>query len=236
MKTAPLLCLGLGLLLSQLLTGQTQSKPSTVSRKLFEVEKSVEDLRKEMAALRQQINEMEIRTSIPEIRKEINRLIQVPELSHEIMLKNGTIVKGKILHEDLDILVVQTQIGQLTISKKEIRETRPADLPKAKCVIDGAIKEEVHENKRVYRGRIKNEGIRRADFPRIAFYLYDETTNLVAADSVIVAGTYHMFLSGVQTDATIEPGQTFNFVCEVPVPPKKAIAYYVRKVAWEEFE
>lgn len=50
--------------------------------------------------------------------KVITILINVPELTHEILLNNGTIVKGKVLHEDLDRIIIQTQIGLLTISKK----------------------------------------------------------------------------------------------------------------------
>lgn len=112
--------------------------------------------------------------------KVIPILINVPELTHEILLNNGTIVKGKVLHEDLDRIIIQTQIGLLTISKKEIKLTRPAEIPKAKCIIDGPITEKVHEDKRIFKGKIKNEGIRRADFPKIIFHLYDEATNLIA--------------------------------------------------------
>lgn len=210
-------------------------KKISISKKFFKVDQNIDELRKEMAELRKQVREIEIRTSVPEIRKEINKLINVPELTHEILLNNGTVVKGKILHEDLDKIIIQTQIGQLTIFKSEIKLTRPAEVPKAKCVIDGPITEKVHEDKREFRGKIKNEGIRRADFPKIIFYLYDEATNLIASDSTFVAGNFHMYQSGVQTDATIEPGQSFPFECSVKFPTGSSVSYYIKKISWEEF-
>ncbi|MCD6205243.1 MAG: hypothetical protein J7L22_06240 [Candidatus Marinimicrobia bacterium] len=222
------------ILLTQL--SYSQKKTITVSQKFFEVDQDIESLQKELADIRKQMRELEIRVSIPEIRKEINNLIQLPEMTHEIILNNGTVVKGKIIHEDMDRVVIQTQIGQLTLSKSSIKLTRKADLPKANCIVDGPITDEVHENKRIFKGKIKNEGIRRADFPRIIFYLYDEGTNLLASDSTIIAGNYHMYKSGVQTDATIEPGNTFNFECEVDIPEDAKVSYYIKKIKWEEFD
>ncbi|MBL7068036.1 MAG: hypothetical protein ISS29_09345 [Candidatus Marinimicrobia bacterium] len=222
------------ILISQLTFSQT--KKTTVSRKFFEVDQNLESLRKELAEVRKQMRELEIRVSIPAIRKEINKLIQLPEMTHEIMLKNGTIVKGKIIHEDLDRIIIQTQIGQLTLSKNTIKLTRKADLPKANCVVEGAITDEVYENKRVFKGKIKNSGVRRADFARIIFYLYDEGTNLLGADSTFISGNYHMYKSGVQTDATIEPGRTFTFECSVDLPEEVLVSYYIKEIKWEEFE
>jgi len=215
---------------------KAQKTTTTVTRKFFEVDQNIESLRQEIAELRKQVRELEVKTSVPEIRKEINKLIQMPEMTHEIMLKNGTIVKGKIISEDLDWIIVQTQIGQLTISKNDIKLTRKADLPKANCVADGPITDQVFENKRVFQGKIKNTGVRRADFPRIIFYLYDENTTLIAADSTFIAGDFHMYQSGVQTDATIDPGRSFSFECEVTIPPKKPVSYYIKEIKWDELE
>ena len=209
---------------------------TTVTQKFFEVDQDIETLRKELADVRKQMRELEIMVSIPEIRKEINNLIQLPEMTHEIILNNGTVVKGKIIHEDMDRIVIQTQIGQLTLSKNTIKLTRKADLPKANCIIDGPIVDQVHENKRVFKGKIKNDGVRRADFARIIFYLYDEGTTLLASDSILISGNYHMYKSGVQTDATIEPGRTFNFECEVDIPQDAKVSYYIKKIRWDEFD
>ncbi len=214
----------------------SQTKKTTISKKFFQVDQNINELRKELAQLRKQVREIEIRSSIPEIRKEINKLVQVPELTHEIVMNNGTVVRGKILHEDMERVIIQTQIGHLTISKRDIKTTRPAELPKAKCIEEGAIKEEIYENKRVFKGKLKNEGIRRADFPRIVFYLYDETTRLIAVDSTFIAGDYHMYRNGVQTDATIDPAKSYPFECQVEFSKGDVVSYYTKKIFWEEFE
>ncbi|MFH1214028.1 MAG: hypothetical protein V1681_08050 [Candidatus Neomarinimicrobiota bacterium] len=214
---------------------QTKTK-NTTAQKFFETDKSIEQLRKEMAQIRQQIRDIELRTSTPEIRKEINRLVPVPEITHEIILKNGTVVKGKIIHEDIDKIIVQTNIGQLTIATGDVRISREAELPHAKCVLDGPITTKIFDDKTTYTGKIKNDGVRRADFPQITLQLFDDATKLIATDSVIVAGGYHMFLSGVQTDATIEPGQSFIFECTISYPAKSKVSYYIPKIRWKEFD
>ena len=45
-----------------------QAQKTTISKKFFEVDQSIEELRKELAELRKEIREIEIRTSIPEIK------------------------------------------------------------------------------------------------------------------------------------------------------------------------
>ncbi len=225
-----ILLIGLGLE-----TGVAQSTDAQqVTGRFFELEQSIDELRQELKNLRQEVHEIEIRASLPEIRKEINKLIEVPEMTHEIVLTNGTIVRGKIIHEDIDKLIIQTQIGQLTIYKKEIKLTREAQKPKAKCVFAGAIREEIYEDKRVYKGKIKNEGLRRADFPRVIFELYDENTQIVNQDSSFIQGAFHIFPSGVQTDATIAPGESYAFQCPVMVPDTARVSYYIKKIKWEE--
>ncbi|MDD5539565.1 MAG: hypothetical protein PHG61_02615 [Candidatus Marinimicrobia bacterium] len=214
----------------------TKTKTTTTAQKFFDTDKSIEELRKELSVLRQQIRDIELRTSTPVIRKEINKLVPVPDITHEIILKNGTVVKGKIIHEDIDKIIVQTNIGQLTIFKADVRISREAEKPHAKCVLDGPITTKIFDDKTIYTGKIKNEGARRADFPQIRLQLFDDATRLVAGDSVIIAGTYHMFLSGVQTDATIEPGQSFSFELTISYPAKSKVSYYIPKITWEEFE
>jgi len=226
------------ILLSLTLSGLAQqtAPKATLTQRFFELEKSLEEVRKEMASLRQQVREIEVRASMPTIRAEINKLVQAPEITHEIVLNNGTVVRGKITQEDLSKVIIQTNIGELLISKNDIKITRAAAKLHAKCVLDGPISTKIFEDKTIYTGKIKNEGERRADFPQIAFTLYDEATRLVAQDSVIVSGNFFVFKSGVQTDATILPGQSFPFECTVTYPAGSKISYYVPKITWEEFE
>ncbi|HPC36135.1 MAG TPA: hypothetical protein P5268_02235 [Candidatus Marinimicrobia bacterium] len=215
---------------------QLAGKKTATTDQFFEVDKSIEELRQEIAQIRQQIHDIELRTSTPEIRKEINRLVPIPDITHEIILHNGTVVQGKIIHETIDKIVIQTNIGQLTISKNDISISRQAEKPHAKCVLVGPITPKIFEDKTIYTGKIKNEGERRADFPQIRIQLFDEATNLIAADSIIIAGNYHMFLSGVQTDATIEPGQTCDFEITISYPAKSKVSYFIPKITWQEFD
>lgn len=217
-------------------SAQQTSTKTTIAQRFFEIEKTLEETRKEMAALRQQIREIEVRTSLPTIRQEINKLVQAPEITHEILLNNGTVVRGKITHEDLNKVIVQTNIGELIISKNDVKLTRTATKPHAKCVLDGPVTTKISEDKTVYSGKIKNDGERRADFPQIVFSLFDEATRLIARDSVIVAGNFVMFKSGVQTDATILPGQSFPFECTVSYPAGSKVSYYIPQITWDEFE
>jgi len=45
-----------------------------------------------------------------------------------------------------------------------------------------------------------------------------------------------MYQSGVQTDATIDPGRSFGFECEVTIPPKNPVSYYIKEIKWDELE
>ena len=64
---------------------QSTSPKTATNDKFFEVDQSIEELRQEITEIRRQIRDIELRTSPPEIRKEINRLIPVPDITHEII-------------------------------------------------------------------------------------------------------------------------------------------------------
>ena len=40
-------------------------------------------------------------------------MIKTPLINHEIELINGTLVQGSILQEDMDRVILKTQIGQI---------------------------------------------------------------------------------------------------------------------------
>ena len=52
---------------------------------------------------------------IPEIDEEILHVLELPELRYKVELKNGTIVVGDIISENLDLIVMQTTVGKLVI-------------------------------------------------------------------------------------------------------------------------
>ena len=45
------------------------------------------------------------------------KLVQAPNLKHEIIMKNGTVIQGTIIFETTDQMIIKTRIGQLTIEK-----------------------------------------------------------------------------------------------------------------------
>ena len=58
---------------------------------------------------------------IPEIDEEILHVLELPELRYKVELKNGTIVVGDIISENLDLIVMQTTVGKLVIEKDFIQ-------------------------------------------------------------------------------------------------------------------
>jgi len=143
-------------------------------------------------------------------------------------------VQGKVLRENVDAVIVQTQIGQLTLKRNLIKDIRPAEPPKAQVVIDGPITEKNFDGKKVYSGSVKNTGLARADFARIVFKLSDPSARIVATDSAFVNGKTHMYRTGVISDTSVEPGEAVTFTCPVFIPPNTKISYYTYEVHWSE--
>lgn len=220
-------------------------------REFFEPEIRVEDTEKVVSELREEVrqiqNEMDrMRTqmreyddlSAPRIRKEIKRLVNFPEEISEIILKNGTVVQGKIISEDIDKIVVQTNIGTLSIVQENIKELKPFDNLHADVIIDGDFEDQRHSDRRVFIGRVKNIGMRRADFVRVSFRLHNRRTSILAHDSSFVEGESYNFYSGVVSESSLSPGETSDFRVEVEMPDgvdAKSISYVTYKVLFDEF-
>jgi len=176
--------------------------------------------------------------SAPRIRKEIKRLLNYPEQISEIRLANGTTVQGKILSENLDRVVVQTNIGMLSIEQENIVELKPYDKLHADVQIEGDFEDQHHSDKRVFVGKVHNGGLRRADFVRVRFSLHDNRTHIVAQDSAFVAGKPYTFYSGVISESSLEPNESAEFRVEVPLPAgveTNKITYITHKVLFDEF-
>ena len=59
---------------------------------------------------------------------ELLKLLKSPNITTEIVMNNGTKIQGSIISENSNQMIVQTQIGQLTIEKEfvqEIKEIEP---------------------------------------------------------------------------------------------------------------
>ena len=122
-------------------------------------------------------------------------MIKAPTLSHEIELINGSIVQGSILQEDVDRIILKTQIGQIRIEKSDIIQIKEIAPNSPDLSFKSEPEQKFYDNQRVFTGQIINEGMRRADFTRVVFYLWVEETNLISSDSSFVDGTMIQYKS-----------------------------------------
>jgi len=233
------------------LLGFGQDKKKEEKREFFEPEVRVEDtnelvneLREEVRQIQNEMDHMRVQLreyddlSAPRIRKEIKRLINFPEKISEITLKNGTVVQGKIISEDIDKITVQTNIGTLSLVQENIKELKPFDNLHADVVLNGDFEDQRHSESRIFIGEVKNKGLRRADFVRVSFRLHDKRTTIIAHDSSYVAGESYSFYSGVVSESSLSPGEVSTFKVEVKVPPgieAKNISYVTYKVLFDEY-
>ena len=203
----------------------------------YTIDPKLEDIESEIAILKEKVIQYETQVSTPNFNTEILKLIKAPKIKHEIELSNGTIIQGTIIYENIDLLIVETQIGQLQIKKNDIIG-EPNDIlpPIAKLDFIGEAIEEIHPYQRAYQGSIKNDGLRRADFVRIIYSMYDKTTNLVAIDSAFISGNKQIFQSGIISDSSIDPGEFADFYVVIDVNNNDNIEYFVRDIKWEYFE
>ena len=188
------------------------------------------------ALLKEQVIQYQSQNTTPNFNTEVLKLLRSPGIKHEIQLSNGTIIQGVIIYENADQLIVETQIGQLQINKDEVLNTLDILPPLANLEFIGDAIEEVYQNQRAYRGSIKNNGLKRADFVRVVYTLHDENSNLIAIDSAFISGSKQIFNSGIISDASINPGDFAEFYVVIESLDKKEIKYFLRDVRWEYFE
>ncbi len=204
----------------------------------------VQQLREEINQIQVEMDRMRVQfreyddLSAPRIRKEIKRLINFPEKISEITLKNGTVVQGKIISEDLDKIVVQTNIGVLSLTQENIKELKPYDRIHADIVLKGDFEDQRHTTSRVFIGQVENKGLRRADFVRVRFRLHDRRTNIIAQDSSFISGEPYSFYSGVVCESSLSPGESSIFRVEINLPAgveAKNISYVTYRILFDEF-
>ena len=186
--------------------------------------------------LKEQVIQYQSQIATPNFNTEVLKLLKNPGIKHEIQLFNGTTIQGVIIYENADQLIVETQIGQLQINKDEVLNTLDILPPLANLEFIGDAIEEVYQNERAYKGSIKNNGLKRADFIRVIYSLHDENSNLIAIDSAFVSGTKQIFNSGIISDASINPGDFAEFYVVIESIGKKEIKYFLRDIRWNYFE
>ena len=219
---------------------KTEIKTSTLfnedTKPFYTVDPKLEEIESEIALLKEQVIQQQSQNTTPNFNTEVLKLLRSPGIKHEIQLSNGTIIQGVIIYENADQLIVETQIGQLQINKDEVLNTLDILPPLANLEFIGDAIEEVYQNQRAYRGSIKNNGLKRADFVRVVYTLHDENSNLIAIDSAFISGSKQIFNSGIISDASINPGDFAEFYVVIESLDKKEIKYFLRDVRWEYFE
>ena len=199
----------------------------------------VDQIQLEMEQIKIRLEKVENETSINRMRREIKRLTQGEDEISEITMQNGTVVMGNIIAENMDRIIVQTQIGQLTLDRTTIRGVKAQQKPHAVLALDGNYEERNYPDKRAFTGQVINKGLRRGDFVRVVFRLHDSKTNIIAQDSTFLAGETTTYLSGVVGESALSPNKTSKFYLEVPLPSgvdSRNISYVTYKVRFDEFD
>ena len=202
----------------------------------YTVEPKLEDIESEIALLKEKVIQYESQISTPNFNTEILKLINAPKIKHEIQLSNGTIIQGTIIYENSNEMIVETQIGQLKINKNEILTIEDVLPPIAILEFIGDGIEEIYKDQRVYKGTIKNIGLKRADFIRVIYSMYDENSNLISTDSAFVSGDLKKYNSGITSDACLNQNNFADYDVKIKIPSDQIVKYFLREVRWEYYE
>ena len=202
----------------------------------YKLEKSVEDIHEEMKVLRTRVAKYEHKYPEPNYTKQLKELINKPPPAHKISLKNGSIIKGTIEKDKLDYLLVDTNVGKLTINKSDIDNIEDLILPTPDVIFIGHGQEEVFETYHLYTGKVINQGSRRGDFVRVIYNLWGENTQLIHSDSSFIEGTQVIYRSGIITDTVLEPNQSAQFEVQISIPDSITVSYVTRDVRWALFD
>ena len=160
-----------------------QESPSFLesAEPFYPLKETVEDIQAQLNDLHARVIEYETRVSTPNFNTEVLKMIKIPQLNHEINLTNGTLIQGTIVQENMDQLIVQTQIGQLTIDKGNVSAIKEIAPAKAKIDFNGDADEKIMTESRISSGTVTNTGLHRADFVRIIYQLWGSETDLISS-------------------------------------------------------
>ena len=214
----------------------TDSVAVVKSNNFFALEQSVEDIQKEVEMLRNKVMDYEYKPPDSDYTKQLKALIDNPPPAHKISLKNGSIIEGTIEKDKVEYLLVNTEVGLLTLNKSEILGIEDLILPTPELVFIGHGQEEAFDSFRLFSGKVMNQGNRRGDFVRVIYSLWGENTQLLGSDSTFVEGSQIIYRSGIVTDSVLEPNQSAQFSLKVAVPDSISVTYVTRDVRWEMFD
>tara|TARA_B100000029_G_C17502461_1_gene933157 strand:+ start:687 stop:1448 length:762 start_codon:yes stop_codon:yes gene_type:complete len=202
----------------------------------YPLKESIEDIQEDINELRTRVVNYESQVRPVHYNTTVRKMIKVPQLKQEILMNNGTLIQGTVLSETMDNIIIETNIGQLTIDKSDVDNIREVASVLADVSFIGDPQEKIEPNYRIYSGLVKNEGLNRANFVRVIFKLWGSETDLIAIDSSFVDGSETIYQSGIISDTAIFPGESAEYEVKVFVPRDDRIQYITRDVHWEIFE
>jgi len=203
----------------------------------YPLKQTMEDLQYQVNNLKARVEEYELTLHAPTLNSELLKLIKAPQVEHEFILDNGTIIQGKIINETADQVLVQTRIGQLKLDKAYIMSIENIDpLVPHLTFSKQNIKEKKGKNSLVVSGKIINEGGRRADFVRIIYKLWETDTKFLFSDSVFVSGNSVVYSNGIISDACLEPGAIGSFSMSMDFNDSIKVSYWTKDIKFDFVE
>ena len=210
------------------------------SNPFYPLQESMMDIQNQIIDLKSKVIEYESRIHAPKINMDLLKLVQAPNLKHEIIMKNGTVIQGTIIFENTDQMIIKTRIGQLTIEKEfiaEIKEAKPLE-PLIEFDNTRQIQERINDDLSItYVGQVINTGLRRGDFVRIIYHFWsNDDTGPVFSDSCFVSGQNIVYLNGVVSDAAVKPSESATFNLNVKLPDLLEYQYITKDIRWDTFD
>ena len=207
------------------------------SSPFYPLKESIYDIQNQINELKSKVVEYESELHNPSIDIELLKMIKTPQIKHEIKLNNGTIIQGEIISENSDMMIVQTQIGQLTIEKELVVEINEVDPITSNLIfVENEVEERIEENNYTYIGKVKNTGGVRADFVQVIYHFWKDDTNPIISDTVYVQGNNMIYMNGVISDSAVEPTQFANYILNVNLPDSLNIEYHTKEIQWDNFK
>ncbi len=173
---------------------------------------------------------------LPELDEDVLNILKLPVLRHKITLKNGTVIVGYKLAENLDVIIMETTLGKLVIDQNYILEYDEQYFPGPKVEFVGDYEKIEYPNREQFLGRVRNIGKKRADFVKVIFFLWDSTTDPLGVGGAMVDGATTKFMTGVISDASLEPGQMGTYRVLVEKQKGTKISYRTNEVTWRDYK
>ena len=181
----------------------------------YPIKETVEDIQNQVNELRSRIIDYEERIASSNLNNSISRIVNIPQLKNEILMNNGTLIQGTILSETIESIIIQTQIGQLTLDKADINNVKEIASINPDVVFTDEPEEKINADYHIYSGTVQNQGLEMASFVRVIFKLWSSETELIAIDSSFVDGNQIIYHSGINTDTALKPGESGEYVVSI---------------------